>query len=279
MKDEIRNYTEPEKFLESRMILHRFYKNISSGYMLVQPLMKAKNLLPDQYADLLKLQYILVTCLRCVTDLNFMQGSDAFNRPRLARHNVCEVLRSITDTLNEILFIDTDIHIDFQHEGEELFTELDVPRIEYILFSIIENSLLYGPKDVKIVLRLKQKDKHIHISVKEKSSAIAKQDFEALFDKYKRVTSGTINPTVRQGLSLALAKQAAEEMDGALLAENQKTGLKLTLILPCRGASVGAKDNPYILEPEKIYMVFAEYLLEKLKKQSEQAGLPVPTDI
>lgn len=64
MADEIRSYTEPEKFRESRMTLHRFYKNISTGYMLLQPLLKAENLLPDQYADLTKLQYILVTCLR-----------------------------------------------------------------------------------------------------------------------------------------------------------------------------------------------------------------------
>lgn len=279
MADEIRSYTEPEKFRESRMTLHRFYKNISTGYMLLQPLLKAENLLPDQYADLTKLQYILVTCLRCVTDLNFMQDSDAFNRPRIARHNVCEVLRSITDTLNEILFIDTDIHIDFRHEGEDIFAELDVPRIEYILFSVIENSLLYGPKDVKIALRLKQKDKNIYISIKEKSSAIAEQKFEMLFDKYKKITSGTINPTVHQGLSLALSKQAAEEMDGELLAENQKTGLKITLVLPYRGASVGAKDNIYTLEPEKVYILFADYLLEKLKTQAKQAGVPIPTDI
>nr|QGT51045.1 hypothetical protein Firmicute1046_1210 [uncultured Firmicutes bacterium] len=270
MSDEIRSYTDAEKFNEARMLLHRFYKNMSHGYMLSQSMLKAENLYPDQHALMAKIQHIFVACLRYVTDLNFMQENDALTQPRIAQHSICEVLQSIADTLNEILFIDTDAHIDFQYKGEDILMDLDVPRMEYILFSVIENSLQYGPKDVKITLGLKKTDKQLYITIKEKSAAIAEKDFEALFSKYKKITSGTINPTVHQGLSLALAKQAALEMDGNLLAENQKTGLKITLILPMRSTHVKEKDTAYTLAPEKVIVLFADYLLRKAEAQSNE---------
>lgn len=279
MKDDMQIYHDSNKLNGARNCLHTLYKDLSEGYMHTQVQMKDSNLSTEQFNYLLKTEYTFINCLRQVNQLNLMLDKDAYTYPRIEQHNVCEVLRAIVKTLNDILFVNTGVQIVFRQQGENIQARLDVPGIERILFSIIENTLQHGPENAKILISIKQKEKNLHIIIKEKSSAIPEKDFSVLFHKYTTVTSGTLDPNIRQGLSLALAKQTAAEMDGSLTAENQKTGLKFTLILPFLSGRVREKDFVYTLLHENVIYLFADYLAQKLRQKLIQAGISIADEI
>lgn len=276
MSDNMRIQETFAKLNYARTHIHQLRKSLSDNYMKTQLLLKTEpGLSPKGMTDLLEMKYTLASALRSAAALNFLLEEDEFSKPREEQYNVYEILHEMEKTLNEILFIDTDIRVEVQKPEADFLITLDIVRLEQILFSIIENTLQYGPPNAKILLSLKKKEGCLHLIIKERSSAVSDDTFRLLFRKYEEVREGTLSPYVRQGLSLALAKQSAEELGGNLLAENQKTGLKFTLILPLTGVRIKAKDINYTLSGEKVIFLFADFLLRKAEKDMQQAGLPV----
>ena len=101
---------------------------------------------------------------------------------------------------------DKDLKIELR--GFEKNQSIFADRIKFkqIIFNLLNNAIKFTEKGVVLFELLDKKDKWVFI-VKDTGVGIAKEDFNIIFEEFKRGSSSYVNSKSGSGLGLSLAKR------------------------------------------------------------------------
>lgn len=121
--------------------------------------------------------------------------------------------------------------------------EIDLDRPSYIdvdrqLFKqairiLVDNSVKYTPNGKKIILRVVNKDKDIHIVVQDSGIGIDAEDLPYIFDRFYRSDESRARKTGGSGLGLSIAKWIIERHGANFeILSRIDVGTRITIIFP-----------------------------------------------
>jgi PAS domain S-box-containing protein len=106
-------------------------------------------------------------------------------------------------------------------------------RVKQILFNLLSNALKFTPAGGKVRIDAGQRGGGIEISVSDTGVGIAKEQHEAVFDKFYQVGSTTKGVREGTGLGLAITKALVEEHGGSIRLESEPgKGSRFTFTIP-----------------------------------------------
>jgi len=106
-------------------------------------------------------------------------------------------------------------------------------RVKQVLFNLLSNALKFTPNGGKIRIDAALRDGVIEISVSDTGIGIAKEQHEAVFDKFYQVGSTTKGVREGTGLGLAISKALVEEHGGGIWLESEPgKGSRFTFTIP-----------------------------------------------
>jgi PAS domain S-box-containing protein len=114
--------------------------------------------------------------------------------------------------------------IQLTHEGLDqmpIFLEADRALLQQAIYNLVENAIKYTPTSGEVRVRLRPKDSHILIEVRDTGIGIAPLDLPRLFERFYRSARREANSQRGTGLGLAIVKSIAERHGGRVWVESQ----------------------------------------------------------
>jgi PAS domain S-box-containing protein len=106
-------------------------------------------------------------------------------------------------------------------------------RVKQILFNLLSNALKFTPAGGVVGIDAAMREGFIEISVSDTGIGIAKEQHEAVFDKFYQVGSTTKGVREGTGLGLAITKSLVEEHGGRIVLESEPgKGSRFTFTIP-----------------------------------------------
>jgi signal transduction histidine kinase len=136
------------------------------------------------------------------------------------RENLTELIKEVVEIMSPLTF-DKKITIHFESPGD-IFVEFDLERMEQVLVNLLDNAVKFSDPDTDILMRLKDDQEAITVSVKDHGVGIAEENLKTIFDKFSTVPSGRDGKTEGTGLGLAICKAIIEAHNGEIWAESVK---------------------------------------------------------
>lgn len=104
--------------------------------------------------------------------------------------------------------------------------------LERMFGNILSNALFYSPKDSVIGLEARREGDNIQVSIRDCGPGVPDDQLEEIFRAFYRVDSSRARASGGVGLGLALAREAAIQFGGYIVARNACPGLRVTVTLP-----------------------------------------------
>jgi signal transduction histidine kinase len=112
----------------------------------------------------------------------------------------------------------------------------DSERIRQVLTNLIDNAIKHSPAGDEVEVRVYGEDGRVRIDVRDHGPGIAPEDQRLIFEKFGRVTTGSVQPGT--GLGLYIARSIAEAHGGTLdVSSAPQRGATFTLDLPADTAT------------------------------------------
>jgi len=109
----------------------------------------------------------------------------------------------------------------------------DKMHITSVVSNLIDNANKYTPRKPEIIIRTKNTDEGILLSVQDNGIGISKENQKKIFDKLYRVPTGNIHNVKGFGLGLSYVKAIVERHDGKVTVESEvRKGSKFNVYLP-----------------------------------------------
>jgi signal transduction histidine kinase len=106
-------------------------------------------------------------------------------------------------------------------------------RVKQVLLNLLSNALKFTPKGGSVRIEAAQRDGLIEISVIDTGIGIAKEQHEAVFDKFYQVGSTTKGVREGTGLGLAITKALVGEHGGSIRLQSEPgKGSRFTFTIP-----------------------------------------------
>jgi two-component system sensor histidine kinase KdpD len=121
----------------------------------------------------------------------------------------------------------------------------DAGLLERALANLVDNAVRWSPADRPPLLRAREHDGRVEISVVDRGPGVAAADRERIFAPFQRL--GDQDAATGVGLGLAVARGFVEAVGGSLVAdETPGGGLSMTVSLPAarRSTAPGARTAP-----------------------------------
>ena len=115
---------------------------------------------------------------------------------------------------------------------ETIHLTIDPVYMEGVIRNLIENSMKYGGKNVKVIVHLQQERSKVYISVTDNGPGIPKEYVSKIFEQFFRVPTGNTHNTKGFGLGLSFASLVVKQHNGTIGAKNLSHGgceIKITL--------------------------------------------------
>ncbi len=109
----------------------------------------------------------------------------------------------------------------FEPCESDLFIYADHEAISEALINLLDNALKYSSSYKKIVLRTKADNEFACVEVEDFGIGISTEEQKKIFDKFYRVTHGSIHNTKGTGLGLTLVKHIADAHKGFIKLKSQ----------------------------------------------------------
>ena len=122
-------------------------------------------------------------------------------------------------------------NIDFTGEFQEVMYNGNKEIMKQLWINLLSNSLKYTPKNGKVIVRLKQRNSEIIVSIKDTGIGMNKESVAHIFDKYYQ--GDTSHSTPGLGLGLSIVKRIVELCDGTINVESiENVGSTFVILLP-----------------------------------------------
>jgi two-component system phosphate regulon sensor histidine kinase PhoR len=130
----------------------------------------------------------------------------------------------IRETINELSGIVSKKNIVLSLEAETSDKTLvfaDSERIKQVLINLIDNSVKYTNENGKIIVKTKDSDKSVGVSIEDNGVGIPKEDLPRIFERFYRVDKTRSRDMGGSGLGLSIVKHILELHNSQIKVESQ----------------------------------------------------------
>lgn len=242
----MKNYTEkqvdatvqPPNIEPLRMVARTFGKGEERITPLIQYVMYADNLAPDQKRSLSKVLLVMEHLHITYANLAELFGEgDLVSELKYASYKTEKFLTAIAKkTLT--LFDKKCVTINVNCSANCKNAVFDIRRMELILYNIISNAIVHNPKKEKLVnIDADFKDDNLVITVTDNGRGISTKDAKGFLNiqppKLKKLLlSYDFNSGTIKGLSLYISKKLTADMGGAIQSLPYTKGAKIEITVP-----------------------------------------------
>ena len=90
-----------------------------------------------------------------------------------------------------------------------------------MLLNVIDNAIKYGDKEKALRITTGSSDQHVYVEVEDHGIGIAPSEQKKIFDKFYRVSTGSVHETKGSGLGLTLVRHMMDAHHGEVSVESQ----------------------------------------------------------
>ncbi len=139
------------------------------------------------------------------------------------------------------------ITLEFDTEDEEIFTAVDIDKIERIILNLLSNAIKFTPFGGIIKVNVGIAGDKVYISIKDTGLGIPQNKQSTIFERFKQVNSSLTREFEGSGIGLSLVKSfvSLHEGDIKLISEENK-GSEFIIELPICSCEYNKMDNTYI---------------------------------
>ncbi|MDQ0231011.1 two-component system histidine kinase PnpS [Metabacillus malikii] len=109
-----------------------------------------------------------------------------------------------------------EILLTFSIANDDLIVEGDIDRIKQIFINLINNALMYTPKDGAVHVEAKKQDGTVVITVSDNGIGIKTEEIPRIFERFYRVDRARSRNSGGTGLGLAIVKHLVEAHKGQI---------------------------------------------------------------
>ena len=121
----------------------------------------------------------------------------------------------------------------FQDFGEGCFVLASEDDIYEIIFNLAENAIKYNSFGGNVFLRLRRRDKRVHLTVEDTGIGIPDEDVPHIFSRFYRVDKARSSDAGGSGLGLSIVRDAALRNGGEIRVERRETvGTRFVVSFP-----------------------------------------------
>ena len=126
----------------------------------------------------------------------------------------------ISDTLESMAAqaVACGLHLHGEAEGEIAPVVMDLPRVQRVLYNLVQNSIRHTPPDGTIHISALDKGAEIQVDVADSGEGISELDLERLFERSYRIDRSRSRRSGGGGLGLNIAKGIVEAHGGRIWA-------------------------------------------------------------
>jgi len=153
--------------------------------------------------------------------------------------------RYILESLHSLSEI-KDVSLHFETETSDLWMDIDLEKMQSILFNLLSNALKFTPEGGHIYLKVNRTEQDgqlmCSITVRDTGIGIPPEKIGRIFDRFYRVDDSSTRQTEGTGIGLALARELARLMHGDISVQSQPgEGAAFEVTLPVRTAAPKAE--------------------------------------
>ena len=131
-------------------------------------------------------------------------------------HKVVDELQSVAHQCR--------LELKFIPPSEEITVSADVGKLKQVISNLVDNAIKYT-KQGSVSVSIEKKDGKARITVSDTGIGVAKDEMNALFEKFTRARNANKVNTTGTGLGLYVAKQLVEGHKGKIWVESDGLGL------------------------------------------------------
>ena len=145
--------------------------------------------------------------------------------------SICTLLTERVNIANT-QFETKHIDVSFECTGD-ITAEMDTEKISRVVDNLLSNAIKFSPEKTSILIRVKEKDKHIHVSVIDEGPGIPDDEIETIFDEFKTLSPRPTAGEKSTGLGMYIVKNIVQAHQGEIVIKNNKhKGTNITFTLP-----------------------------------------------
>ena len=100
--------------------------------------------------------------------------------------------------------------------------EIDVMRMQRVLYNLVQNALRHTPPDGTIVVRAQDAGADIEVAVEDTGEGLEPEDLPQVFDRFFRGSRARTRESAGSGLGLTIARAIVELHGGRIWAQSDK---------------------------------------------------------
>lgn len=174
------------------------------------------------------------------------------------------------------------LNLQFDIKEEECYANVDVKKLERMVYNLLGNSIKFTPAGGSIGLQYRLTDNQLSITVSDTGSGIDKDNLKKIFERFYQLENSAEEGT---GIGLALVKKYTELMGGRVEIDSNseeskgETGTRITIVIPSSpsDAADAVAKVPQSISPESLLACSNMPSAESIKEQhvTEDETLPV----
>ncbi len=139
------------------------------------------------------------------------------------------------------------ISLEFDTESEEIYTAVDIDKIERIILNLLSNAIKFTPAGGLITVKVGKSGDNVAISVKDTGPGIPKNMQTIIFDRFNQVNSSLTREFEGSGIGLSLVKSFVSLHKGSVeLISEENKGSEFIIELPVFLCENDKLDGIYI---------------------------------
>ncbi|RCX18311.1 phospho-acceptor domain-containing protein [Anaerobacterium chartisolvens] len=176
--------------------------------------------------------YRLVRLLNNVLDITRIDSG--YVKLNMSSCNVVYLIEEITQSI--VPFAEQkDLTVEFDTESEEIFTSIDIDKIERVVLNLLSNAIKFTPPGGKVSVSVSSDSasKNMTISVKDTGPGIPSHMHGVIFERFRQVSSPFTVAFEGNGIGLSLTKSFVEIQNGSISVNSEEgKGSEFIIKLP-----------------------------------------------
>lgn len=130
-----------------------------------------------------------------------------------------------------------EIEFIFDTEDEEIFTVIDIEKIERVILNLLSNAIKFTPKSGKINASMEKVEGYVKIRIQDSGIGIASDKLEQIFMKFYSIDNELVKSGEGSGIGLYIVKRLIDLHEGEITVESlEGKGTGFTITLPIKNA-------------------------------------------
>ncbi|MBU5483868.1 GAF domain-containing sensor histidine kinase [Clostridium sp. MSJ-11] len=154
------------------------------------------------------------------------------------------------------------IELIFDTDVEERYLACDGNKIEKIMLNLLSNALKFTKKGGQVLVKIKDRNDYIYISVKDTGIGIKSDKIDAIFDKFEQADRSLCRKNEGSGIGLPLVKALAEIHNGKVWVNSEYgKGSEFIVKLPIKNCTMENHNFYHFTDLDKIKIEFSDIYL------------------